>query len=146
MLSHGAHCKLHAMGKFKRVFHHHDKWEDAAAGMWRRNTSGEERVRLALEAASVMRNPGIFYEAMAKVTREWPYSCEANLTAPTVNRRAWLGHAGCCILVGSPEDVTRQAWWTLTQTEQDAANAAADRAIAEWETRYVQRLKEAERA
>ena len=132
--------------RLKRVFHHHDKWEDAAHGMWRRNTSGEERQAFKRKAAGLMVNTEAFYEAMARVTREWPYSCEANLTAPSINRRAWLGHAGTCLLTGSPEDVTRDAWWTLTQEQQNAANAAADRAIADWESSYILRLQETGRA
>lgn len=132
------------MRKFKRVFHHHDKWEDAAHGMWRRNTSGEERQGFLLKARSLMIDTPAFYEAMARVTREWSYSCEANFTAGSVNKLAWLGHAGTCLVTGAPEDVTRQAWHTLTQEQQDAANAAAQRAVNEWESRYVQRLQDAE--
>jgi len=130
--------------KLRRVFHHHEKWEDATNGMWRRNSSGEERKEFARRAASLMIDAQAFYEAMKRVTYEWPYSCEANLTASPINKRAWLGHAGCCLATGSPEDVTRQAWWTLTKEQQDAANAMADRAISEWETRYVLRLREQE--
>lgn len=128
------------MAKLRRVYHHYTLWEDAAHGMWRRNTSGEERADYRRKAASLMTNAEAFYEAMAQVTREWKYACEANFTAWSVNRQAWIGHAGCCLATGSPEDVTREAWHLLSKEQQDAANRAADRAIAEWETRYVEAL------
>lgn len=129
--------------KLKRVFHHHDKWEDAAHGMWRRNSSGDERQAFLSKARALMIDTAAFFGAMERVTYEWPYSCEANFTAPGVNKLAWLGHAGCCLATGSSEDVTRQAWHTLNQEQQDAANAAAQLAIDGWETRYVRRLQDA---
>jgi hypothetical protein len=54
-----------------------------------------------------------------------------------MNHQAWIGHAGCAIAVDSPEDMTRLAWRTLTKDQQDAANAAADRAIAVWREKYM---------
>ena len=75
---------------------------------------------------------------MMKAVNDWPISCEVNLTASSINQRAWLGHAGCCIAAGSPEDCTRLGWHMLTEEEQDKANAAADRAIEEWARRYAE--------
>lgn len=121
----------------RRVYHHYEKWEEIQAGMWR-NVTPTERARLADEAACLMKNSALFLEAMQRATEEWTHSCEHHLTG-TFNRQAWVGHAGCCIAVGSPEDVTRQAWHTLTQDEQDQANRAADQAIAEWESRYARK-------
>jgi hypothetical protein len=103
--------------------------------MWRR-TSGEERQRYLQAAADLMKDHERFYQAMHRVTLEWPYSCEVNLTTNSINQQAWIGHAGTVLATGSPEDVTRQAWHTLTKDQQDLANAAADRAIAEWKATY----------
>jgi hypothetical protein len=77
-----------------------------------------------------------FEKAMRRAVNEWPNSCEAALTATVINHQAWLGHAGCAINHGAPEDLTRLAWRSLTQCQQDLANAAADRAIEYWAVRY----------
>jgi hypothetical protein len=118
------------------VFHRYELCEEYAAGMWRIIT-GPERHALGRAAAALMRDPAAFETAMSRALDEWPFSCEAALTATIVNRIAWLGHAGCCIAVDCPEDITRAAWHTLTSSEQDAANAAALRVLMEWERRYV---------
>ena len=120
----------------KRIFHHYEKCEEYTAGMWR-NVTGEERHGFIRASADLMRDPAGFEAAMLRAVKEWRFSCEHNLTARGVNKRAWLGHAGCCLGVNSPEELTRLGWHTLNQAEQDAANAAADRAIAAWESLHL---------
>ena len=120
----------------KRVFHPYTICEEYAAGMWRMVPAGE-REQYVKAAGALMKDPEAFRQAMLRAVREWRYSCEMNLTSRAVNRRAWLGHAGCCLSVNSPEDLTRLAWHTLTPDEQDKANAAADVAIAAWESMYL---------
>jgi hypothetical protein len=122
--------------KLKRVYYHYLQREEFDGGMWR-VVAPEDRDGLTAAAADLMRDPGRFYSAMLRAQRLWPRSCEAALTADPINKRAWLGHAGCCVEVESPEDLTRAAWNTLGQSEQDAANAAADRAIEFWMETYV---------
>lgn len=77
-----------------------------------------------------------FEDAMKRAVDEWPFSCEAALTASVMNHQAWIGHAGCAINHDAPEDITRLAWRTLTQEQQDLANMAADKAIAYWKGKY----------
>ena len=114
-----------------RIFHHYEKLEEFHDGMWR-NTNGDTR-KLHVEAsASLMKDARAFKAGMMRALEEWPLSCEHNLSAENVNRIAWLGHAGCCVAVGSPEDCTRVAWHTLNKAEQDAANAAAADVLARW--------------
>lgn len=83
-----------------------------------------------------MINYQAFEQAMKRVVDEWPFSCEAALTASVMNHQAWIGHAGCAINHNAPEDITRLAWRTLTQEQQDLANMAADNAIAYWRGKY----------
>lgn len=125
--------------QIKRIFHPYHLWEETAAGMWRIVT-GDARKPYLAAAAALMRNPEAFKAAMMRAVNEWRFSCEANLSARSVNRQAWLGHAGCCIATGSPEDITRQAWWTLNQSEQDEANRVADECILAWEKLHLSRL------
>lgn len=100
--------------------------------MWRRTTANEMRGFAAL-AADLMRDKGAFMDAMRRALREWPNSCEHNLSDRSINRLAWLGHAGCFVALSSPESCTRSGWWMLSSIEQDAANDAARRVVKEWE-------------
>ncbi len=88
------------------------------------------------QSAALMLDCNKFEMAMKKVVDEWKYSCEASLTASSINHQAWIGHAGCAINHNAPEDITRLAWRTLTQKQQDLANQAADNAIAYWKGKY----------
>ena len=104
--------------KFKRVYHPYHLWEEYHAGMWI-VTAGEKRKEHAKASADLMRDPEAFFQAMMKAVNDWPISCEVNLTASSINQRAWLGHAGCCIAAGSPEDCTRLGWHMLTVLTSD---------------------------
>lgn len=98
-----------------------------------------EHREAAIEAsAELMKEADSFEIACRRAIDEWPNSAEANLTASVINHQAWIGHAACCINHGASEDLTRLAWRTLTQEEQDAANDAADRAIDYWENKYAE--------
>lgn len=90
------------------------------------------RQQHAREASDLMANPDAFRKAMRRALREWPNSVEAAFATPGLNLRAWIGHAGCWLGVGSPEETTRQGWHLLDDGEQYAANAAADAVIAEY--------------
>ena len=120
---------------FQRVHHHYEKLEEAEHEMWRVEYGEEKELHLE-KAAGLMKDPSAFRDAMIRAVFEWPNSCEHNLTCFSMNRRAWMGHAGCLIGAGSPEATTRLAWHTLTTPQQDAANRAADEAIAAWERKY----------
>lgn len=121
--------------KTSRVYYHYEELEEFHAGMWR-IIRGERRKDFIRLAADLMRAPLAFKDAMLRAVREWPKSCEFNFTSDSVNRIAWLGHAGCCLGVGSPEEATRCGWHTLNQAEQDAANAVAAEALSTWEASY----------
>jgi hypothetical protein len=121
----------------KRVYHHHDDREECASDAMWRNVSTRERDAFALVTAELMAFPDQFEAAMLRALDEWPLSCEANLTASAMNQRAWLGHAGCFLATGSPEDATRLGWHHLDSYQQVQANAAADRAIAIWRHRRL---------
>lgn len=95
-----------------------------------------ERQSYQDKSASLMIDYKLFEDAMKRAVDEWPFSCEAALTASVMNHQAWIGHAGCAINHDAPEDITRLAWRTLTQEQQDLANMAADNAIAYWKGKY----------
>lgn len=122
--------------RFKRVYHHYEKMEEFHSVMWKQ-IPVDEREAAVHRSADLMRDEYAFEAACDRAITEWPNSSEANLTASVINHQAWLGHAACCINHGASEDLTRLAWRTLTEQQQDAANAAADRAIDKWREAYA---------
>jgi hypothetical protein len=114
----------------------HYSWEQMEeyqpdGGMWAIPEPGA-RLGYIDATAELMCNPDAFSEAMRHALYVWPRSVSVALTTPGLNHRAWLGHAGCYLATGSPEETTRLGWHQLDDGEQFAANAAADRVIGEW--------------
>lgn len=100
-------------------------------GMWS-IPAAHRREEFIGAAERLMFDAAAFREAMRAVLIEWPRSIGVALTTPSLNRRAWLGHAGCYLATGSPEETTRLGWHRLDWPEQYAANCAADEVISEW--------------
>ena len=119
----------------KRIFHHYEFWEDYANGMWR-TLSRELEFEIIPLAVEFTGNHKLYGAAMLRVVSEWPISCEHNLTNVSINRKAWLGHAACCLEYGWPEYLVRQAWHSLTQKQQDDANERALEAIKTFESKH----------
>ena len=115
----------------ERVYFPHTDLEECRDGMWK-IIGGKAKAVFLQAAANLMRDDAAFEGAMMRAFEEWPNSCLHNLTAEDTNRLAWLGHAGCFLATGSPEENTRCGWHTLTGAEQDAANATAQRVLDAW--------------
>ena len=122
----------------KRVFYPYTECEEFLnnGGMWKVITGPVLRDKMAEAAARLMRDTGKFRAAMIRATKEWPKSCETNLTAEGNNQRAWMGHAGCFLATGSSEECTRLGWHRLNPAQQRAANLVADQAISAWRKTY----------
>lgn len=87
-------------------------------------------------AARLLRDVHMLNVSMHAVLTSWPVAVQHNLSNTSMNRQAWLGQAACCLAEDIPEDATRFAWRTLTETEQAEANAVADKVIAKWEREF----------
>jgi hypothetical protein len=124
----------------KRIWHPYTLWEDWRAGMWRRVNQQEED-GFVERAILFTGNAKLYGSFMFRVVREWPFSCEHNLTEVAMNRRAWVGHAAACMAIDCPEYLTRRAWWMLTQEQRDAADYQATLAIREWIARHNQQME-----
>lgn len=120
----------------RRVYHHYKKWEDFINGMWR-NVSEKEAADYLQKAIVFTGDAELYGSFMLRAVKEWPIACEHNLTNPSMNHQAWVGHAACCIAIQCPEHITRLAWHQLSQDQQDRANAKADQAIAAWRAAYA---------
>lgn len=122
----------------KRQHYHYRDLEEYGpnGGMWA-IPSGKDRRRYIDATSALMANPAAFTDAMRLALTDWPRSVENALTNPSLNHRAWIGHAACYLATGSPEETTRLGWHELDEAEQDAANAAADTVIGEWRSAHA---------
>jgi len=116
----------------KRIYHPYQDWEDYKNGMWRKETPENEK-HLLDKAIDFTGNHEEYGAAMIRVINEWPVTCQHNLTDTTQNRKAFIGHAACCLAFKCPEYITREAWGYLTKKQQDDANKQAEKAIMLWE-------------
>ncbi len=98
--------------------------------MWGRVSNRNEFLERAIAFTA---DADLYGRWMIKVTEQWPFSCEHNLTDRSQNRRAWIGHAAVALAIQCPEDIVRVAWSKLTERQQIEANAKADDAIRSWE-------------
>lgn len=72
---------------------------------------------------------------MQRVTLEWKYSCEHNLSNMSMNRIAYLGQAACCIEHKVPSTITMEAWNKVDKQFRDIADSIASELIKEWEVK-----------
>lgn len=107
--------------------------------MWGKVPDGQ-RKKFLEDAILFTGNAQLYGKYMLRVAKEWPISCEQNLTDYSQNRRAWIGHAACALAMKCPEDIVREAWSYLSEKQQIAANAEADKAIEEWENLQWRKL------
>lgn len=101
-------------------------------GMWAIVSNALTRRKYILATQELMCDTQAFKEAMRTAVVKWPKSTSVAMTTPGLNKKAWLGHAGCFLATGSPEETTRLGWHELDEAEQFAANEAAEQIIYEW--------------
>lgn len=116
----------------KQYHTHYTEWEDYINGMWRPETKQDEEFYLQ-KAIDFTGNTKLYGKWMLEVLEKWPITCNVNLSNKNQNRKAWIGHAACCLAINCPEQVTRMAWWKLTEKQRIEANLQAQYAIELWE-------------
>lgn len=114
--------------RLKRIFHNYKTWEDHEHGMYE-NRNDEEMIK---KSSELLKDLDKLYDKMSYVSKNWTYSSEHNLSNPSMNHQAWLGHAACSYNHGATEKESVAAWWTLNKEEQVKANAVADLVDDEW--------------
>lgn len=118
----------------KQRYYHYTAWEDFKHGMYDEEKENRpERVQKAVELLTDLES---LYEQMTRVTIEWKYATEQNLTNANINHQAFLGQTACSIWAGVHEDETREAWGVLTCEQRYKANRVADRVFKEWQARF----------
>ena len=121
------------MMALRRVYHRWDDWEEVEHNMW---GEVDDRQTMLQQAVEFTGKAGLYGSFMRRVILEWPISCENALTDPSLNRKAWIGHAASALALGCPEDITRKAWSFLDDEQRTLANREANRAIQTWEDNY----------
>jgi hypothetical protein len=120
----------------KQVYYPYWLWEDYKSGMWQKLERKEEYVFFT-KAIDFTGNDELYGHWMLEVIKQWPISCENNLTDMARNHKAWIGHAACSLAFNCPEYITRKAWWELSDNQKELANKRADYAIAIWTRNYM---------
>lgn len=110
-----------------RIYHTWDKWECYPAGL--HNQKPPKDLEMDDEACKEAYREFLsdlprFAAALDRVLREWPMTCEHNLTNESMNRLAWLGQAAMCIETGIPA-IYRGGFNRLTPQQQEDANLMA---------------------
>lgn len=115
----------------KRVYHPYWRWEDFKAGFYD-NCSGAIKEQLIKKGIEMFNSQKLTTENMMRVVEEWKYSCEHNLTNPSINKIAYIGQGACCLYAGIPSTVTMEVWNKLEKPVQDRANLDAEKALQYW--------------
>ena len=87
-----------------RIYHPYWKWEEVIYNMWGVVTDKRNNEKKCLE---LMQDLEKWSSYMERVTKEWTFSCEHNLTDNNINRMAWLGQAACALAMEIPADIVR---------------------------------------
>lgn len=87
--------------KIKRVFHRWESCEEYKTNMWK-TVPVEIRDSLQDQSRNLMIEYDSFEFVCKQVVDAWPNSCEAALSASTMNHQAWIGHAACAFNHNAP--------------------------------------------
>lgn len=116
----------------ERIYHPWENWECYNYGFWNttcpdgmKDKQGIEEYRLFLADSKQ------FEKALKGVLKNWPRSCEHNLTNESMNRIAWLGQASMAYAKGIPAHC-RSGFCRLTEDEQSTANHLALKYLNIW--------------
>ncbi len=108
----------------------HPWWmlEEFKSAMWGDVSRKSTWLRMAIEFTG---DAELYGEWMVRVTEQWKYSCQHNLTKAG-DKRPWIGHAAVALAINCPEHIVRLAWGYLTPEQQEKANKKAEEAIELW--------------
>lgn len=121
--------------KNKQIFHHFSKWEDYKAGLYETTCLDiKEHIQKSIDLLS---NQKEFEKYASIIIKDWVYSCEHNLTDPSLNKIAYIGQSACCIANNTPAFVTRLAWSYIEEHNQVRANKTARKILKKWQYNHL---------
>jgi hypothetical protein len=111
-----------------RAFAEFTRWECFNHGMYR------PMAAQGMVAASfyLLRDSSAFSSACERVIHGWPITTAVHLSNLARNHEAFLGAAASCLVAGSTEAATREAWRLIPSRLQEEANRVASEATATW--------------
>lgn len=118
-------------GDKNRIFHTFDKWEAVPAGFFAPGIKGRSKDECEAEYGAFLSDSNEFASGIEKVFKEWPNSCEHNLTNSSMNRIAWIGQAAACAARGLPSTF-RGGFAALPIETQTIANELALKYLNIW--------------
>lgn len=118
-------------GDKNRIFHTFDKWEAVSAGFFAPGIKGRTKDDCEAEYGAFLADPKTFEAGIKQVFKEWPNSCEHNLTNSSMNRIAWIGQAAACAARGLPSTY-RAGFAALPIEKQNVANELALKYLNLW--------------
>ncbi len=119
--------------EFKQTFYHFSLWEDWMNGFYQSSLNNNKIQR----SAYILSNEYDCFNSMERVIVEWPYCSVHNLTNISINRKAWLGQACCCLVADSNHIETIHAWNSLKEKHQVMANYIANQIIHLFEMKFM---------
>jgi ParB-like chromosome segregation protein Spo0J len=118
-------------GDPNRKFHTYEKWECYKAGFHENTKAGMTAEECKAAYAKFLSDIPLFESILEKVTSEWKYSCEQQLTNTAMNRIAWLGQACLAYHLAIPSKFC-SGFNYLTEQQQCDANEAALKWLNKW--------------
>ena len=114
-----------------RIYHPYWKWEDYKAGFYD-NISGALKLQLIQKGIEMFNSESLTRNNMFFVVDNWKFSCEHNLSNPSINKIAYIGQGACCIYAGIPSTITMELWSMLSKEVQERSNKIALESIERW--------------
>ena len=123
----------------ERIYHPYWLWEDHKHGFYE-NCSGEAKSNFTNKSIEMFSSEKLTRESMFFVVDNWKFSCEHNLTNPSLNQIAYVGQSACCHYSGCPSTVTMELWSKLPKEVRDRSDKIALEAIDRWkqQNKYIQ--------
>jgi len=116
----------------ERIYHPWHRWEDYKNGFYNACSGTEKELKIS-KVLEMFNSKDLTEEYMHRVINEWIYSCEHNLTNPSLNKIAYIGQSACCIYGGVPSSVTMEAWSLLNKKVQERSDKIALSVLKKWE-------------
>lgn len=114
-----------------RVYHPYTMWEDFKAGFYD-NISGKTKEEMKVKVIELFSSKELTEKYMQMVIDKWVYSCEHNLTNPSLNKIAYIGQSACCIFCGASSSITMEAWHLVSKENRAHADLIAQSIIDKW--------------
>jgi hypothetical protein len=116
----------------ERIYHHYGKWEDHKHNFYD-NCSGDKKKQLIDRCISTFKDFALFELMCYRVINEWRYSCEHNLSNPSMNKIAYIGQAVMALCFNCPNTVTMESWGFLNEETRLKCNEIAGLYLKKWE-------------